>query len=347
MWNSLLVTDQLRLLQTTDRRLIPRLRSSDDLEKLSSVLRKARFTNRLHEDIPDNPVLCTHGTHRCHHAAHAYTGVPCAAYNEKAGKTITAPLANPRLKPGSIPSQFPDSPSYLTAPSTSTRESPNKKRARLEMESVEHPIAGKWEIPEKIRRPATSSGTIPTCKNLGAPRAPLGLGGSRPASASQNLLSTPTTNVVLHCSPGCIWKGGGGVALCVSNLYSLVSRSRGDVDKILAPHSCRYTPSYLKFDVCGPMVAATLPPLSNAAVPAAAMGVICWSHPRKILKHRYWPRSSYTGTKHSSSVVLVMLCWSHSVAAGSSHSEAAIPGGLLSAPEVWIGPAVPSLGQIN
>lgn len=62
-------------------------------------------------------------------------------FDEKAGKIITAPLANPRLKPGSIPSQFPDGPSYLTTlPSTSTRESPNKKRARLEMEGVEHAL---------------------------------------------------------------------------------------------------------------------------------------------------------------------------------------------------------------
>lgn len=32
--------------------------------------------------IPDNPCLCTSKTHRCFHAIHAYTGVPCAAYSE-------------------------------------------------------------------------------------------------------------------------------------------------------------------------------------------------------------------------------------------------------------------------
>nr|CAD7405710.1 unnamed protein product [Timema cristinae] len=73
--------EQLRLLQTSDRRLVPRLRSSDDLEKLSVVLRKARLNNKILNDVPDNPILCTHGTHRCHHAAHAYTGIPCAAYS--------------------------------------------------------------------------------------------------------------------------------------------------------------------------------------------------------------------------------------------------------------------------
>ncbi|XP_063232141.1 uncharacterized protein LOC134536319 [Bacillus rossius redtenbacheri] len=99
--------DQLRLLQTADRGLVPRLRSSDDLEKLSSVLRKARFTNRLRGDPPDDPALCTHGTHRCHHAAHAYTGVPCAAYITKLNHHHVAkgPAAArggflPRIDPG-------------------------------------------------------------------------------------------------------------------------------------------------------------------------------------------------------------------------------------------------------
>ncbi|VVC94844.1 unnamed protein product [Leptidea sinapis] len=30
--------------------------------------------------IPDNPCLCTSKTHRCFHAVHAYTGIPCSAY---------------------------------------------------------------------------------------------------------------------------------------------------------------------------------------------------------------------------------------------------------------------------
>ncbi|XP_026489618.2 protein phosphatase 1 regulatory subunit 12A [Vanessa tameamea] len=30
--------------------------------------------------IPDNPCLCTSKTHRCYHAVHAYTGIPCSAY---------------------------------------------------------------------------------------------------------------------------------------------------------------------------------------------------------------------------------------------------------------------------
>ncbi|KAI5643130.1 ankyrin repeats (3 copies) domain-containing protein [Phthorimaea operculella] len=31
-------------------------------------------------NVPDNPCLCTSKTHRCFHAVHAYTGIPCSAY---------------------------------------------------------------------------------------------------------------------------------------------------------------------------------------------------------------------------------------------------------------------------
>lgn len=30
----------------------------------------------------DHPLLCTQSTHRCMHATHAYTGIPCAAYSK-------------------------------------------------------------------------------------------------------------------------------------------------------------------------------------------------------------------------------------------------------------------------
>lgn len=33
-------------------------------------------------ETSDNPLLCTQSTHRCLHATHAYTGIPCAAYRE-------------------------------------------------------------------------------------------------------------------------------------------------------------------------------------------------------------------------------------------------------------------------
>ncbi|XP_049776147.1 merozoite surface antigen 2-like [Schistocerca cancellata] len=80
--------DQLRTLQSAERRLVPRLKSSDDLEKLSAALRRAKLNNLL---PPGDPALCTHGTHRCHHAAHAYTGVPCAAYTACCSRTAPQP----------------------------------------------------------------------------------------------------------------------------------------------------------------------------------------------------------------------------------------------------------------
>jgi hypothetical protein len=35
------------------------------------------------QSISDDPACCTHSTHRCHHAAHAYTGLPCHTGNRK------------------------------------------------------------------------------------------------------------------------------------------------------------------------------------------------------------------------------------------------------------------------
>ena len=61
---------------------------AEDMERLSSALKKhgidcaplqkayeAAFKRGTLIDASD----CTHVTHRCHHAAHAYTGIPCAS----------------------------------------------------------------------------------------------------------------------------------------------------------------------------------------------------------------------------------------------------------------------------
>ena len=79
-------SDQLRLLQA-NRKLLPRFAPSDDLQKLSTALKKMNATKLpFLDDIERNDACdlgqCTHVTHRCHHAAHAYTGVPCAAYSK-------------------------------------------------------------------------------------------------------------------------------------------------------------------------------------------------------------------------------------------------------------------------
>lgn len=75
------VVEQLRLLQSSEQRIVPRLKATDDLEKLTKALRRTRAGNTLLDNVPQNPLCCTYGTHRCYHATHAYTGVPCAAYS--------------------------------------------------------------------------------------------------------------------------------------------------------------------------------------------------------------------------------------------------------------------------
>lgn len=76
------IAEQLRILQSANRKDIPRIKSTDDFEKLTKALRRTRAGKTLLENVPDNPLFCTHGTHRCIHATHAYTGIPCAAYSQ-------------------------------------------------------------------------------------------------------------------------------------------------------------------------------------------------------------------------------------------------------------------------
>uniref|UniRef100_A0A8D8Q1Z5 Ankyrin-2 n=1 Tax=Cacopsylla melanoneura TaxID=428564 RepID=A0A8D8Q1Z5_9HEMI len=78
--------DQLRLLQqSSSRKLIPRIKSSDDYDKLTAELKRTKAGKTVLENIhvPENPFHCTHSTYRCYHATHAYTGIPCAAYIAK------------------------------------------------------------------------------------------------------------------------------------------------------------------------------------------------------------------------------------------------------------------------
>lgn len=42
----------------------------------------SEYLQGLPESPEQHPLLCTQGTHKCMHATHAYTGVPCAAYCE-------------------------------------------------------------------------------------------------------------------------------------------------------------------------------------------------------------------------------------------------------------------------
>jgi hypothetical protein len=71
-----------------NRKVLPRFAPSDDIEKLSTALKKMNSAKLPYLDDAERSesvcsnLQCTHTTHRCHHAAHAYTGVPCAAYSE-------------------------------------------------------------------------------------------------------------------------------------------------------------------------------------------------------------------------------------------------------------------------
>uniref|UniRef100_A0A090XAW8 Putative secreted protein n=1 Tax=Ixodes ricinus TaxID=34613 RepID=A0A090XAW8_IXORI len=58
----------------------------------------------------------------------------------KTGKVIEVPLQHVRIKPNAIPSVFPNCPSYLSRPQTSTREAPDEKRARQEAASLQKAI---------------------------------------------------------------------------------------------------------------------------------------------------------------------------------------------------------------
>nr|XP_022914006.1 ankyrin repeat domain-containing protein 12 [Onthophagus taurus] len=69
-------------------RYVPEDYSFKSFEKFLYLgLRKLQKSDMEHlrglPEMPDNPLLCTQSTHRCLHATHAYTGIPCAAYLPK------------------------------------------------------------------------------------------------------------------------------------------------------------------------------------------------------------------------------------------------------------------------
>ena len=99
LWWCSLLADQLRALQSANRRVIPRLQSTDDLEKLTAALRRTKQRELVGEDRGvDNPLQCTASTHRCHHAVHAYSGVPCAAYSQYPTPHTALPTKNIHTK---------------------------------------------------------------------------------------------------------------------------------------------------------------------------------------------------------------------------------------------------------
>ncbi|XP_049767201.1 uncharacterized protein LOC126100618 [Schistocerca cancellata] len=57
-------------------------------------------------------------------------------YDEVKGTKLTVKLSRPRLREGAVPSVLPGCPSYLSTPSTSSRESAEERRARLDNEHL-------------------------------------------------------------------------------------------------------------------------------------------------------------------------------------------------------------------
>lgn len=63
--------------------VIPRVKTIEEIDKLTGALRRIDAGKTVVED-PNDCLACIRTTNRCFHAAHAYTGVPCAAYSEYA-----------------------------------------------------------------------------------------------------------------------------------------------------------------------------------------------------------------------------------------------------------------------
>ena len=60
---------------------MPRFKNSDDLERLTSALKRHGIdcSSLGHHQVScGDPTVCTNSTHRCHHATHAYTGEACS-----------------------------------------------------------------------------------------------------------------------------------------------------------------------------------------------------------------------------------------------------------------------------
>lgn len=72
--------------------------------------------------------------------------------DEKTRRLLEVPLQLRRLKPGAIPSLFPNCPAYLSRPTTGGREGPEEKRLRLEGESLQEAIKQSIETHEEEKK---------------------------------------------------------------------------------------------------------------------------------------------------------------------------------------------------
>lgn len=77
--------DQLLVLQKQllpgGKTMIPRVKSIEEIKKLSGALRRIDAGKTVLEQ-PNDFLSCVQTTNRCFHSTQAYTGVPCALYSK-------------------------------------------------------------------------------------------------------------------------------------------------------------------------------------------------------------------------------------------------------------------------
>ncbi|XP_075725554.1 uncharacterized protein LOC142767546 isoform X2 [Rhipicephalus microplus] len=103
--------------------------------------------------IPRKDSASTKYTVVCEKHFHTSDFVTTSTYqHEKSGRVLEVPLQLRRLKPGAIPSLFPNCPSYLSRPTTVVRGGPEEKWLRLEGESLQKAIRQSAEAHEEEKK---------------------------------------------------------------------------------------------------------------------------------------------------------------------------------------------------
>ncbi|GLG92678.1 Protein of unknown function, partial [Gryllus bimaculatus] len=74
------------------------------------------------------------------------------ALDEKIATILIVPLQVSRLLPEAVPTQFPDLPSYLSAPPTTYREWPEQKGMRRECAAIEQAITDSFKEHEEYEK---------------------------------------------------------------------------------------------------------------------------------------------------------------------------------------------------
>lgn len=65
--------------------------------------------------------------------------------DDATGSQVTVPLKHLRLRPGAVPSRFPNCPGYLSTDHSQAREAPESRRMRLDLRALETAVADSIE----------------------------------------------------------------------------------------------------------------------------------------------------------------------------------------------------------